>query len=399
MGEPPTDPRGAFVFLPVDTVAFGRGALDRLPAEVERLGCRRAFVVTTSSLLHERALLERVERLLGPRHVGTFGSVRQHTPSADVWAASEQARHAEADLVVSFGGSTVNDCSKLVAYLLGERMVGIGELLRCGIEHRGLSVSGDLPPHVAIPTTLSAGEFTTGASITDEATRVKGTVSHTALAPRVVLLDPSVTVATPEWLWLSSGIKALDHAVERFYSPLHQPLVDVLCLEAIRLLTRYLPSSRATTEEGLAARGQCQIAAWLSAFGWANVRVGLSHILGHQIGGRCGVPHGYTSCITMPHVIRFVHHWAPDRLVPIAEALGLRVDERTAGDAVAQAVARLVADLGLPGRLRDVGVPREALDALIDAAVHEVESSEHLRAGLAGEIRREDVAQLVRAAW
>lgn len=391
--------QGAFHFLPVDTVAFGRGALDRLPVELDRLDVQRALVLTTRSLQQEQALLERVERLLGPRHAGTYARVRQHTPSADVWAAAREARRVAADVLVSFGGSSAIDCAKDVAYVLAADVADEDELNRRGAEHGDLTIHGGVLPHVAISTTLSASEFTTGASVTNEGTRIKGTLSHVLLTPRAVLLDPTVTLATPAWLWLSSGVKALDHAVERVYLARNQPLVTITCLEAIRLLTRHLAESRAATEESLAARGQCQMAAWFSTFGWADVRVGLSHILGHQIGARFDVPHGYTSCITMPHVLRFVQRWAADRLSLIARALGHEVEEHEAGEVVARAIERLVSDLGLPARLRDVGVPREGLEPLIAAAGQEARAWQRVPGGLAPGVTPEDVAALVYAAW
>lgn len=395
MSEPATEPRGEYRSLPVDKVTFGRGALERLPAEVERLGARRALVVTTRSLAGEGKLLARVQELLGPCHAGTFAAMRQHTPSGDVWAAAAEARRVEADLLVSFGGSSAIDGAKDVAYVLAAKIPDVAELNRLAATHRGTSLDGTVLPHIAISTTLSAGEFQPAAAVTDEATRTKGGLGHAQMTPRVVLLDPSVTVATPAWLWLSTGMKALDHAVERTYSPHHQPLVDVACLEAIRLLMRHLPASRATTEEGLVARGYCQIAAWFSIFGGPNVRTGLSHVLGHQIGARFDVPHGYTSCITMPHVVRLVHRRAPDRLALIARAMGLDVPEAQAGEAVAQTIAQFVAGLGLPARLRDVGVPREGLDGVMAAANHELGTSERVRQGATPE----DLAELVRAAW
>ncbi|MBI4507292.1 MAG: iron-containing alcohol dehydrogenase [Chloroflexi bacterium] len=396
MANTDAEPRGEFRFLLADKVAFGRGALDRLPGEVDRLGGRRALVITTRSLVREGQLLARVTQLLGHRHARTFCDVGQHTPSRDVWAAVEEARRAAADVVVSLGGGSAIDCAKLVALALGVDIASVDELNRLAHEHAHSAADFALPPHIAISTTLSASEFSSAAGITDEVRLVKGTIRHAALAPRVVLLDPAATLATPPALWLSTGMKALDHAVERVCAPDHQPLVDVVCLEAIRLLRAHLPASLDPTEAAMAARGCCQLAAWFSFFGWPNVRTGLSHVLGHQIGARFGVPHGYTSCATLPPVVRLCYsHQAPDHLASIASALDLPAGLPDVGEAVAQAIERLVARFALPSRLRDLGIPADALAGLAAATVHELIASGRTALGAAPA----DVERVVQAAW
>ncbi|MEI9965474.1 MAG: iron-containing alcohol dehydrogenase [Caulobacteraceae bacterium] len=115
--------------------------------------------------------------------------------------------------------------------------------------------------------------------------------------------------------------------MEATYSIRHQPFIDALATKAIRLLTEHLPASiRTDGDEALAHRGQCQIAAWCSLFGGFNTGLGVSHALGHQIGPMWNVPHGVTSCITLPHAMRFMAGVAPERFGPIAEGLNLAFD-------------------------------------------------------------------------
>ena len=203
-------------------------------------------------------------------------------------AAVREAREVDADALVAFGGGSPIDAAKIVAL----------ELLADGRPQADM-------PQIAVSTTLSAGEFTPFAGITDEDTRVKGLRNDPRICPRTVVLDPEVTLPTPRALWAATGAKALDHAIEAIWSVNPQPVSDVLAVEAIRRLHRHLPASLA--EPGnLEARGECQIAAWMSIFGITSVGVRLSHILGHQIGARWDVPHGVTSCITIPHCMRFL---------------------------------------------------------------------------------------------
>ncbi len=368
-------PAGTHQFLPIERVHFGPGCLRGLGAELDRLGLRRALVITGTSIATRTDLLWYVEQALGPRHAASYTGARQHVPLSTVEEALELAKLAEIDCLLSLGGGSPIDTAKAVAHRLARERT-----------------DGAPPVHVAVPTTLSAGEFTHFYGVTDEATRVKTGAGDLQLAPRVVFLDAAITLPTPQTLWLSTGIKALDHAVEGFLSPAHQPVTDTLALEAVRLLFRYLPIT-ADHPSDLAARQQCQIAAWMSLFSAASVRGGLSHALGHQIGARCDVPHGVTSCITLPHVLRFVERETGPRQRMLLSAMTW-ADEPQAASA-AEAVERLIERLGLPRRLRDVGVPADEIEAIAQAAFPEAQT----RSGARPLQHVEEIRALLRAMW
>ena len=324
--------------------------------ELERRNVRRALIVPARPL--EVKLLDIVKNAAGPAWRHLYGAV-QHVPSATVDALAHMAREIGADSFISFGGGSPNDSAKVAAMrLLAEKPPG-AEI-----------------PHLAIPTTLSAGEFTPFGGITDEEKREKGGVGDPRLQAKVVILDPELTRETPAWLWASTGMRALDHAVESAYSSRHQPLTDVLSARAIALLVAHLRPSLATTgEEELEHRLQCQIAAWFSIFGAMNTGLGVSHALGHQIGPYWDVPHGVTSCITLPHVMRFMAGIAPDRFTPIAEGFGVHFDVAHSGPAAlecADCAARFIAQFEVPTRLRDVGAPREELGRIAGAVLNEL---------------------------
>jgi alcohol dehydrogenase class IV len=241
--------------------------------------------------------------------------------------------------------------------------VAIHALLGEGIE----------PLHIAIPTTLSVGEYTHVAGVTDESTLVKHAVSDPRVLPRTVINDPELTLATPPWLWASTGVRALDHAIEAIYSVRHQPISDALASKAIGLLEAHLPASLSGTEQ-LAHRGHCQMAAWFSIFGSMNSRFGLSHAMGHQIGPRWGVPHGVTSCITLPHAMRFMAELAPQRFGPIAEGYGIGFDPsdpKTAALACADGTAEFIGRLDVTHRLPDAHVPKREVQEIADSVQSE----------------------------
>jgi alcohol dehydrogenase class IV len=313
---------GTHTFLRTERVHFGVGSLEKLREEARSKD--RAFVVTGRSLYEKTGLVQHVEELLGDKHAGTYARIGQHTPRGAVEEAAAEAESAAVDLLVSVGGGSVVDGTKAVARELG------------------------YPKQVAVPTTLSAAEWSHRTGVTDEAARKKAGFADPRAVPPVVILDPETTVFTPETLWLSTGIRALDHAVEGFLYGGDHPITDVTGLEGARRLVRYLRCSKQEPED-LEARLELQLAAWLSYFGPMNTPMGLSHELGRRIGASYEVPHGITSCITLAPSLRVVEERIPeDRWRELSEALGGDPPER---------VASLVEDLGLPGSLREVGVP------------------------------------------
>jgi maleylacetate reductase len=342
----------AFVTLPSDRVIYGAGALMDLPREMDRLGLSRAFVITGQTIATKTALLDRVKTLLGLRFVGAYTRAGEHVPRTRVIEAALAAREARADVLVSLGGGSPVDSAKAAALAIAEGLEHADDFSAYSVRWpppggpRRPFTKATPPPHIAIPTTLSAGEHTPNAGQTDETRRRKDGIGHPLLMPKIVILDPEVTRDTPAWLWASTGMRAFDHAVERHCSPHHQPITDALGLDAIRRLVRWLPVAAADAN-AMDARLECQIAAWLSIYGAFNTPTGLSHAIGHQLGGRCGVPHGITSCITLSRVMAFNAPAVPDRMAAIADAIG--------ADSAPAAVDAFVRSLGLPSRLGETG--------------------------------------------
>jgi alcohol dehydrogenase len=374
---------GEYPLTQLERVVFGAGSIARLGDELDRLGASRAVVVTGRTLAAS-PLLERVTGALGSRCVQVFAGARQHVPASAAAELSRLLDATRADCVVSFGGGSPIDAAKAAVHL---QLAGAGD------------AAGARPvlPHVAVPTTLSAGEFTAVVGITDDASRVKHAVADARLAPRVVVLDPELTVETPAWLWAASGMRAVDHAVETLYSTYQHPVSAAQAASALALLAAHLePSLDATA--GLEHRATCQTAAWMSVQGIAYAGLGLSHALGHQIGPRWNVAHGVTSCITLPHAMRAIAAKRPDRFEAIAGALRISFDAENpavAAVACAGAVGALVARLGLPSRLSAVGVPRGELEG-VAAVVHDV-MRHAARAGHA--VTLDDIATLLSAAY
>jgi alcohol dehydrogenase class IV len=377
---------GEFAFSRLERVISGPDTVAAVSGVLDRLGVTRAVVVTGRTL-GASPLLGRVTGPLGDRCVSVFNGSQQHVPSSTVASLVRLLERERADCVISFGGGSPIDTAKAAVHRA--MTAGAGDS----------AAGGEALVHIAIPTTLSAGEFTSVAGVTDEDTRIKTAISDPRIAPHTVITDPTLTLETPAWLWAASGIRALDHAVESIYSIRHHPLSDALASRGLELIVEHLPRSlTATGTDRLVHRTECQIAAWMAVFGMTNAGFGLSHAFGHQIGPRWNVPHGITSCVTLPHAMRFMADLAPARFGPIAQGFGIPFDParpREAALTCADRTAAFIAQFDLPRRLRDAHVPFEEV-ADVAAIVHGVMDGGH---AVDRPVTRDELASLLRGAY
>lgn len=365
---PPTPLAGRFDVIPLESVVFGPGSSRGLTAECERLGVTRLLLIVSPSLARQLDVHAMFDAATGGRVAEVFTGGRPHVPDDVVLAAADAARVAGADGVLSLGGGSAIDLGKAVSLCVAEGVRTREELLAWRVVFE-YPATVEIPittapqlPHIAVSTTLSAGEFTSIIGITDTQRRVKDLYITPSLVPRIVMLDPELAAHTPRELWASTGLRAIDHAVEALCSTTAQPITDALSADALHRLTRYLPISSRDASD-LYAAGQCQIAAWQSIFGLTNVNLGLSHGLGHQLGARCGVPHGITSCVMLPAVLDYNLEHTREPQARIAEIFAAATG--TGADLGAgELVRRFIASLGLPTSLREIGVERSEFPAL-----------------------------------
>ena len=317
-------------------IHWGALSLSNLGEELEQRKARRAVIVTTRSLLTARSplagdeLITRLRQAMGGCAAPITVQISQHAPLAEVEAAIERAAEAEVDGVVSFGGGSPIDAAKMVAVRLADRR---------HISDRSL-------PHVAVPTTLSVAELAGGAGYTDAAGNKAG-VRDARLIPHAVIYDSELTLSTPLPLWLSTGIRALDHAVEGFLADGDHPFNDAMALEAVRRLFGSLPKAKAKPND-VDLRTENQLGAWFSFTLPGASASGLSHVMGKQIGARHRIPHGMTSCLLLPHVMRYLANTQSERMKELGAATG--------SDDAAAAVQNLIEELGLPQHIAEFGV-------------------------------------------
>jgi maleylacetate reductase len=309
--------KGIFNYANPRVIHWGAGSVTHLEPELKRLSIERMALVTT------RSLLSSLDRL--PVRPGATIVIGQHAPMSQIDAGVEEALSARADGIVSFGGGSAIDAAKIISV----RLANVGRAL----------------PHLAIPTTLSVAELAAGAGFTNEAGDKAG-MRDPRLLVETVIYDAELTLDTPMQLWLSTGIRALDHAVEGFLAEGDHPFNDVMSLESIRRLFESLPRAKAAPRD-LDVRTENQLAAWFSFTLPGASASGLSHTMGKQIGARYGIPHGVTSCMLLPHVMRYLEQRMPDRVALLSAATGSDPAGRVAG---------LIESLGLPRHIAAYGI-------------------------------------------
>lgn len=344
-------------YLPLERVIFVRPAAEAAAEEAARIGAKRVFVVSSKTLSRKTTEISRIQDALGEKFCGLFDDCIAHTPWPSIIAAAEAVRAAQPDLILTVGGGTPIDTVKILQICLAHGVSAIE-----GLENLRVATRPSPVRQVVVPTTLSGAEFSNIGGGTDPRTRIKHSFSGADVGARSVILDPALTLHTPAWLWLSTGVRGVDHAVEALCSIEANAYCDGLALHALRLFAKNLSHTRSFPRD-LDARLSCQQASWLAASTIGRVPYGASHGIGHALGAAAGVPHGHTSCVMLPHVMRYNEDATPGKQRSIAEALG------KPGGRAADAVAELVSALGQPSTLRAVGVEREQLPAIAEASM------------------------------
>ena len=349
-----------------ERVHIGRRVADTLAGEVRTLGAKRVFLLVSTTLRNSTDEISEIEAALGDSVACVFDGIRAHAPRSDVLAALEAARAANTDLIITVGGGSVTDAGKVIALGLkhGFQKHEDFEGYYVYVDEAGETVVPQFDaPEIRViccPTTLSGGEFNTMGGVTDDKDNKKQGYTHRMMAPIAIVLDPALTIHTPEWLWFSTGVRALDHALEALGSTHSNHFCDGIAGSAIRLLSSALPDVKANGAD-LDARLRCQVGAWQSMIPViGGVPMGASHAIGHVLGGTADVPHGYCSCVMAPSVLAFNESVNGDKQRQISMCMGQ--PDRAASEAVDE----FITALGMPRSLTAVGITEEQLDLIAE---------------------------------
>ncbi|HEX3318977.1 MAG TPA: iron-containing alcohol dehydrogenase [Solirubrobacteraceae bacterium] len=359
-------------------VIAGRALIEGLGFELSKEGARRVAIVT-DEVIRGTGLVDKVVAGVedgGLEVAGIFDGVPPDSDSAVVASAAGQARAQGADAFLAVGGGSVMDTAKLADVIFthgGEPRdwEGYYGLPR---EDDGLGRPLDLAPLGCVPTTAGTGsESSFAAVIKDREEHLKFQVADFPMYPRLAVLDPESTRTLPPAIAAATGMDALTHAIEGYVSREWTPHGDAYALHALRLIRDNLERAVQTPEDE-DARGNMLIAANLAIAPTSCNAIGIAHSLSHPAGAHFDVPHGVANAIHLPVVIEFNAAGGSDiadRYRDINELLGLEPggDDETVGQTLAEHVRGLVANLGLPTRLSEVGVPESAVPALVEGAM------------------------------
>jgi len=324
----------------------------------------RIVVSISRSLKESSEVVFELKKSLGERIVAVTSLLSEHSPYEKIFElAGEIARH-DATHILSVGGGSVIDGTK-IALIVATREITTPEELDANTydTEEGTVIEKWPIKHIAIPTTLSGAEFTPLAGATSSVTGRKEGFLNPHLIPDHIILSSTLSLHTPERLWLSSGIRSIDHAVETICVPAVDAETADACAEGLKLLQSGMRGSR-IDENNLDKRAESQMGVYYATAGLSKYRMGASHGLGYLLGVIGHVPHGLTSCVLLPAVMTYNLPATEAPQTRIANILGAR----SAEDA-GPALRKFIGFLGLPNKLSKIDVSEAALTEIRQAAL------------------------------
>lgn len=349
-------------------VITGDGCAAALGVEAAALGAERVLLVT-DKIIRERT--ESVANAVASFEAAgvdaeVFDDVEHDPLVTTAMRSADFARSLKPEVIVGLGGGSSLDIAKATAVFLTNEDTPLSELW--GLENvpkRGL-------PLISLPTTGGTGsEASRACVLTDvepNGAHTKKAIFSSKIVSTVAIVDPLLTITAPPALTAATGMDALTHAIETYVSQEAQPLTDTLAMEAVRLIRRYLRRAVADGSDLEARRGMAN-AAFMAGLAFSNGQLGIVHAVAMVMGGQFNIPHGVANALMLPYVMEFNEMAATYRFARIAKALGERIEglsERDAAHRASVAVHRLMEDIGIPRRLGDLDVPRDAIPALAE---------------------------------
>ncbi len=388
-------------------IRFGRGCVARLDDELDAQGLDRALVVCGETVGATPAVIDPVKSGLGDRLAGVFAETTPAKRLGTAVEGVEAMRAADADIVVSLGGGSSLDTAKVIAVLAASdrSAAAVGEEFA---ERGTVSVPDDIPPIVAVPTTLAGAELSQVAGVTASPensfveTHVSGGVSDPQLMPTAVFSDPELFETTPRDILAGSAMNGFDKGIETLYSQRATPVTDATAARGLSLLRSGLPSLGGTSDES-DSLDRIVEGVLLVQYGISRpdgTTLSLIHAFGHGLTAHSDVQQGKAHAIVAPHALRYLFGEVDGRRDLLAEALGVPHDGKSTEEVAADVVDAVTAvrnSLGLPSRLRTI----DDLDRDAFPDVAEVVLSDSFTANAPADLHltQADIESVLREAW
>jgi alcohol dehydrogenase len=348
----------------------GPDSLDKLDRELERLNSRRAVIFCGATLARNGSQIDLIRSAMGERCAGVFSGVRAHSPVPDVVAGSQELKRLAADAVVAVGGGSAIVTARAASILLAE---GSDVRALCtSQDERGRLRSPKLLaaklPQIVVPTTPTTAIAKAGSAVFDPVDGSRLPLFDPKTRAQSVFIHPDLVGSASKELVVRAALDTLTLAVEGLTTRAGDPISDALLIHAVRLLARHLGSPALKDDPNV--RGELVVAAIMSGQGTDHTGAGIATVLGHAIGGRVDAENGISKAILLPHGLRFNAEAAEAGLLKLAAALAIgSAGGQALVEPVIGALEELFGSLGLPRRLRDVGLPRDALPDIATKAM------------------------------
>jgi alcohol dehydrogenase len=344
-------------------IRFGPGRIKELAEACRAAGIERPLLVTDAGL----AKLPITNRALGllkeaGLSVAMFAEVQPNPVDANVEAGIAAFRSGKHDGIVAFGGGSGLDTGKVIAFMAGQSrplwdFEDIGDWWTRADPDK-------IAPVVAVPTTAGTGsEVGRAGVITQEATHTKKVIFHPKMMPRVVIIDPELTVGMPPAITAGTGMDALAHCLEAYCAPSYHPIAEGIALEGMRLVFENLPKAVANGND-LDARGHMMSAAAMGAAAFQK-GLGAIHALSHPVGALYHTHHGMTNGVFMPYVLIFNRPAIEAKIVRLAGFLGID----GGFDGFVAAVLDLRKKTGVPHDLGGLKVDGSRVDTIVEMSL------------------------------
>ncbi|KAI1329113.1 Dehydroquinate synthase-like protein [Xylariaceae sp. FL0255] len=345
------------------------------------LNASRVYIMASKSLATQTQCLARLEAALGEKHAGTWIGVKPHSPYDGLVEIMQDARAKKADCIVTLGGGSLSDGAKLIVYMMENGVENVDDVIELSkpfikLTPETLAGVGKTPsiPIVFMPTTLSGGEYSKFAGCTNPRNHMKVQFTHPGMFARLVILDPDLCRTTPDWVWRSTGVRAIDHCVEGLCAINARPETNLVAERSLKRLVHSLLLYAANPDD-LAARLEAQLGCNDVMIGLVYlINAGASHGIGHNL-GPFGVGHGQTSCILLPNVMKYNARvngetqakikeilWNETDIAAVLTKHGLVKETSDVGDAL----RAIFNELGMPKSLKEVNVGRDKWDQLAE---------------------------------
>lgn len=358
-------------FILNETSFFGPGARQELPEAIRRLGKSKPLIVTDKGLLQfgVAAMVTDVLDKAGIPYT-IFSDVKPNPTVSNVNAGIKAFKEAGADMLVAIGGGSSIDTAKAVGIVVANpEFADIVSLEGCApTKHKSV-------PIIALPTTAgTAAETTINYVIIDEQKQKKMVCVDPNDIPEVAIIDAELMYSLPAGLTAATGMDALTHAIEGYITKAAWELSDMFEIEAIRMISRYLPVAVSDPRNPEGRNGMA-VAQYVAGMAFSNVGLGLVHGMAHPLGSLFDIPHGVANAVLLPTVMEFNKPCCVEKYGKIAEAMGVNISGMTpdeAAQAAVDAVKALSARVGIPARLSDLGIKEADVEPLSLQAIEDV---------------------------